>query len=232
MISVIIPVYNEASFIGATVRTLRERDSDGHIAEIIVVDGGSSDETAALARSAGAQVVVSPRKGRAAQMNCGAAVARGAILYFLHADTVPPSGFADDVVKAYGNGYPAGCFMLRFDDAHWFLKLNCWFTQFNMSAFHYGDASLYVAADLFREVRGFREDHIVFEDYNLVKRLKEKGRFFIVRRPVLTSARKYRDNGIFKMQAIFYLMYLLYRLRLPQHRLVAIYRSLISQDKI
>ena len=232
MISVIIPVYNEAAFIEDTIRRLREADNQLLVREIIIVDGGSDDHTPAIAAAAGALVLTSPVKGRAAQMNLGAAKASGNILYFLHADTLPPGGFTTDIVAAAGAGFPAGCFMLRFDLRHWFLRLNCWFTQFNVSAFHYGDASLYVHRDRFTEAGGFAEDHIVFEDYHLVKALKSRGSFHIIRKAVITSARKYRENGVFKMQVIFYLMYGLYRLRLPQQKLLSVYKSLIRQDKL
>ncbi len=232
MISVILPVFNEAAFIEETIRHLREQDEEGLITEIIVVDGDSSDDTEALAAAAGALVITSPVKGRAAQMNYGAARAKGQVLYFLHADTIPPARFTSDILAAARSGLNAGCFMLRFDMRHWFLRLNCWFTRFNVSAFHYGDASLYVLRTLFEEVGGFSEAHIVFEDYQLVKRLKSRGSFHIIRKEVITSARKYRVNGVFKMQVIFYLMYFLYRLRLPQQKLLSVYKRLITQDKL
>ncbi|HEY0060290.1 MAG TPA: TIGR04283 family arsenosugar biosynthesis glycosyltransferase [Flavisolibacter sp.] len=232
MISVIIPVFNEAAFIGETIRILREQDQAELITEIIVADGGSKDDTLAIATAAGAVVVTSPVKGRAAQMNYGAAMAEGSILYFLHADTIPPWKFTNDILAATQAGFQTGCFMLRFDLPHWFLRLNCWFTRFNVSAFHYGDASLYVPRTLFKDVGGFSEDHIVFEDYDLVEKLKSRGSFHIIRRAVITSARKYRVNGVFKMQVIFYLMYGLYRLRLPQQKLLSVYKSLIRQDKL
>ena len=159
-------------------------------------------------------------------------MASGSILYFLHADTVPPPQFTSDILAATGAGFQAGCFMLRFDLDHWFLRFNCWFTRFNVSAFHYGDASLYVERTLFEEIGGFREDHIVFEDYRLVKELESRGVFGIIKKPVITSARKYRENGVFKMQVIFYLMYLLYRLGMSQPKMVSVYKNLIRQDKL
>jgi GT2 family glycosyltransferase len=101
-----------------------------------------------------------------------------------------------------------------------------------VSAFHYGDASLYMQRTLFQETGGFSEAHIVFEDYDLVDKLKSRGSFYIIKKAVITSARKYRENGVFKMQAIFYLMYVLYRFGLSQKSLVAIYKKLIRQNKL
>src|SRR5687767_11149429 len=100
MISVIIPVYNEEGVIGKTVRYLKSVSRHDVIKEIIVVDGGSSDNSVNEANMAGARVIGSPRKGRAAQMNEGARVAEGNILYFVHADSLPPPSFPDDIMEA------------------------------------------------------------------------------------------------------------------------------------
>lgn len=232
MISVIIPTYNEAAHIQSTIKRLRQYDINNYIQEIIVADGGSTDDTICLAREELAKVVVYPFKGRAAQMNYGASFATQKLLYFLHADTTPPNGFSNDIVNAFAKGYTAGCFMLSFDYNHWFLKANCWFTRFDVNAFRYGDQSLFVQQTTFEEVNGFCEKHIVFEDYTIIKQLKKHGRFGIIRKPVITSARKYLENGIFKMQGIFFLMYFLYRFGASQQKLVHTYKRLIKQDKL
>ena len=232
MISVIIPAYNEEEHIKATIQRVWHLDAANLVKEIIVVDGGSGDATLAIARSEGVRAVVSPNKGRAAQMNYGASIAREKILYFLHADTMPVMGFTGDIRQALEDGYDAGCFMLAFDHPHWFLKANCWFTRFDVDAFHYGDQSLFVKCDHFHNAGGYCEKHIVFEDYHIIKQLKKRGSFTIVKKRVITSARKYLDNGIYKTQGVFYLMYFLYKLGLPQHRLVATYKRLINQEKI
>jgi rSAM/selenodomain-associated transferase 2 len=232
MISVIIPTYNEAHHIRATIRHVWKNDSANLIKEIIVADGGSTDATVSIAQSEGVQAVISPRKGRAAQMNFGAALAKEQLLYFLHADTIPPPHFTIDIKKAIETGNHAGCFMLQFDLPHWFLKANCWFTRFDVDAFRYGDQSLFVQRTSFSGAGGFSEAHIVFEDYDIIKQLKKTGRFAIIKKPVVTSARKYLDNGIYKMQGIFFLMYFLYRFGCSQQQLVSTYKRLIKQDKL
>lgn len=231
-ISVIIPTYNEAEQIGKTIEAVRRHDAAGFVCQIIVADGGSTDGTLEAVRQTDAMALAAPRKGRAVQMNFGAASATGEVLYFLHADTVPPPHFSTVIVKAVADGKPAGCFLLSFDHPHWFLKANCWATRFNVNAFHYGDQSLFVQRSLFESVGGFCEKHLVFEDYHLIKRLKKQGRFAIIKKPVVTSARKYADNGVYKLQGIFYLMYFLYRFGLSQERLVSTYKKLIRQDKL
>jgi rSAM/selenodomain-associated transferase 2 len=232
MISVVIPTYNEEKHIIATIENIRRNDTAKLVKEIIVIDGGSSDATIALAKSTGVKAIVSPKKGRSAQMNFGASIAGEEVLYFLHADTIPPPGFSSDILNAIDDGQVAGCFMLKFDHPHWFLKANCWFTRLDVNAFRYGDQSLFVMNDNFKSVKGFCESHIIFEDYDIIKKIKKKGSFRIIKKPVITSARKYIENGIFKMQGIFYLMYFLYRFGYSQSRLVSIYKRLIRQDKI
>lgn len=232
MISVIIPTYNEASHIKLTIQKIRQYDEANLIKQIIVADGKSVDDTVVIAREEGADVVISPNKGRATQLNYGATFATQNILYFIHADTVPVKGFTTDILNTINKGSKAGCFMLSFDHDHWFLKANCWFTRFDVDAFRYGDQSLFVNAADFKKVNGFCEKHIIFEDYQIIKQLKKTGTFAIIKKPVITSARKYLDNGIFKMQGIFYLMYFLYKFGFSQQQLVSTYKRLIKQDKL
>ncbi|MDZ7681300.1 MAG: glycosyltransferase [Fodinibius sp.] len=121
-ISIIIPTYNEATQIADTIQSVQSHGDD-RVDEIIVVDGQSSDNTVDVARSAGASVVVSPHKGRATQMNCGAGHARADVLYFLHADSTPPPHFAVKIIRAVQQGIPAGRLQLAFDDNHPLLRL-------------------------------------------------------------------------------------------------------------
>ena len=230
--TVIIPTFNEAAHIQSTIQQLREHDTARMITEIIIADGGSTDNTVAIAEAANTIVVVSKTKGRSAQMNYGATFATGDVLYFLHADTIPPANFSNDIAKAIKTGFDAGCFMLSFDYDHWFLKANCWFTRFDVDAIRFGDQSLFVRKSVFEKAGGFCEKHIVLEDQHLIKRLKKMARFTIIKKPVLTSARKYLENGIYKTQAIFFIIYGMYRLGYSQQKLVAAYKKMITQNKI
>lgn len=232
MITVIIPAYNEESYIKATIKRLWEFDEDNLLEEIIVVDGGSTDKTVEKAKSEGVTVVSSLKKGRAAQMNCGASAAKGGILYFLHADTIPPKGYTSDIITAVNAGYSAGCYRLSFDYNHWFLKANCWFTRFDVDSIRFGDQSLFVTKNKFGEVGGFCEKHIVLEDQDIIRRLKKIARFTVMQKPVLTSSRKYLENGICKTQSIFFIIYFMYRLGFSQEKLLMAYRKLIRQDKL
>jgi rSAM/selenodomain-associated transferase 2 len=231
MISIIIPTFNEADQILTTIGQINQTSADDQF-EIIVADGGSTDNTVALAKQGGAIVFNSARKGRAAQMNAGAQQAKGDILYFLHADTIPPKGYLADIMKAVANGCGAGCFMLSFNHPHWFLKANCWFTRFDVDAIRFGDQSLFVTKTAFEQAVGFAEEHIVMEDQELIKRLHKKVHFKIIKKPVITSARKYLENGIYKTQGIFFLIFFLYKVGYSQHKLVRVYKKMMSQNKI
>ncbi|MEO7802677.1 MAG: glycosyltransferase, partial [Ginsengibacter sp.] len=115
----IILTYNEADQVAKIISIVHAANGK-HEAEIIVVDGGSTDGTIHIAEQDGANVVTSERKGRAAQMNKGASIAKHDILYFLHADSIPPNNFTTHILDAYQKDVDSGCFRLGFDYDHWF----------------------------------------------------------------------------------------------------------------
>ena len=122
--------------------------------------------------------------------------------------------------------------MLSFDKKHWFLKANCLFTQFDVNAIRFGDQSLFVRKVIFEKTTGFSEKMIVLEDQEFIKRLKKICNFTIIKKPVITSARKYIENGIYKTQLIFCIIYSMYKLGYSQQKLIATYKNLIVQNKI
>ena len=233
LVSIIIPTYNEAAGIGALMHHLRQAGTATDAAvEIIVADSPGTDATAALARQAGARVVACPRKGRAAQLNQGAQQATGSILYFLHADSLPPVGFLADIRGAVAAGYGCGCFRLAFDTPHWFLRAHAWFTRFDVEVARFGDQSLFVQRTIFEQAGGYREDLLLMEDQEITRRLKRLTRLRVLPGPIITSARKYRENGVFRLQAAFYLLMGLYDVGVAQPILLRVYRAIIRQDKL
>ena len=231
MFSIIIPTYNEADGIAQTISRTHAANG-GHEAEIIVVDGGSTDDTIQVARQHGATIVESKRKGRAAQMNTGASVARYELLYFIHADSVPPDDFTSQILNACDKGAKSGCFRLAFDYSHWFLRANAWFTRFNVNAVRFGDQSLFATKEVFEKAGGFREDLIMMEDQEIIHRLKQYGKFKVVNDYVVTSARKYLDNGVYRMQWIFYRIWAMYYLGYSQEQMLKMHKRLIRKNKL
>jgi len=228
-ISIIIPALNEEDRISDLLKVLRSRKSIGEtVYEIIVADGGSSDATREKAEKTGARVVNCSRRGRAVQMNEGAKSARGDILYFLHADTLPPINFDRTITHAIENGAGAGCFKLKFSNNHPVLRFYGWCTRFRTTLVRFGDQSLFVTADNFRSVGGFDEDMIVMEDQKIVGNLKTETSFVLLDEAVQTSARKYEKNGVLRLQFIFGMIVLLYYFGAKQDTLVHLYNSLIE----
>ncbi|MEO8860951.1 MAG: TIGR04283 family arsenosugar biosynthesis glycosyltransferase [Ginsengibacter sp.] len=224
MVSIIIPTLNEEDNIGKLVHYLRQESVDT-VQEIIVVDGGSRDDTINCARNAGANALVSPQKGRAAQMNYGASMSLGDNLFFIHADTIPPPTFATDIEQACKVGFSLGRYRSRFDSNSILLKFNAYFTRFDLFMCYGGDQSLFITKELFDNIGGFNNEMIIMEDYELVERARGKGRYKIFDASILISARKYEMNNWWKVQRANYLAVKMYRKGLPQMKIVNAYKK-------
>jgi len=196
LISVIIPTLDEAAHICDVLSILIPESA----LEVIVVDGGSLDDTCRLAEVYGARVVTS-EKGRARQMNAGAATARGQILLFLHADTILPSGFLDPVENSLRRpGVVGGAFLIRYDSYTPMLRLIQWSANFRSRWFQlpYGDQALFLSSSLFRELGGF-PNLPVMEDLALVRRLRKRGKIVTLAVPAVTSARSWLTIGTWRV---------------------------------
>ncbi len=221
-ISVIIPVLNEASTIGSVLDRLVNTDN----VEVIVVDGGSRDETVTVARSRNVQVISTP-PGRACQMNAGAAIATGDILLFLHADTRLPGNFDCLVRQALQEPKTiAGAFKLRIDSQQWGLRLIERLVNWRSRFFSmpYGDQAIFLKATIFHNIGRFSNLPIM-EDFEFIRRLKHQGRITIVPAFVLTSGRRWERLGIIKTTLINQLIILGYFWRVSPEKLARWYRE-------
>lgn len=226
-ISIIIPTYNEEENIEQLLSAIKQRQT-GYVAEVIIADGFSEDSTVDIAKKCGAMVHICNHTGRGPQMNEGANLAKNPVLYFLHADSIPPPGFDSMIIHSLKSGSSAGCFRLRFDDDHPLLKFYAWFTRFSLTVFRFGDQSLFCEKRIFQEIGGFDESLAVLEDQDIVKRLKKKSAFKIIDHEVETSARKYRDNGVIWLQVVFTIIVSGYYLGVKQSTLAHLYKSLVE----
>ncbi|MGD2180872.1 TIGR04283 family arsenosugar biosynthesis glycosyltransferase [Lusitaniella coriacea] len=221
-LSVIIPALNEA----ATLLKTLHYTQIGADLEIIVVDGGSEDNTIELAQNAGVKVISSPKTGRAQQMNAGAAIATGDILLFLHADTHLPLGYDEMIREALSHPKTiAGAFELAIDGKglplRWVEKMVN--ARSRVLQFPYGDQALFLKTSVFLELGGFPNLPIM-EDFEFIRQLKGQGRITILPAKVLTSGRRWQKLGVFKTTLINQTIILGYFLGVPPTTLRRWYR--------
>ncbi|MFT7113448.1 MAG: rSAM/selenodomain-associated transferase 2 [Candidatus Azotimanducaceae bacterium] len=228
-ISIIIPCLNEEESIEELVAYLTRYGADT-VLEIIVVDGQSQDNTLCNAKKAGAICYASPKVGRSAQMNYGVQKANGDIYYFVHADSIPPQTFASDILKQIEAGVPIGCFRFRFDSDKWTLKINSYFTRFDKIWCRGGDQTLFITKNAWDSLQGFK-DFKVMEEYDLIERAKKKYRFVIIPKNTIVSPRKYQFNSYFRVNFANLVLFLMYRYKVPQDRMVNVYKTLIKHPK-
>lgn len=190
-ISIVMPVLNEAASIAAAVADARR-----HAAECLVVDGGSSDRTAALAFEAGAIVIGAPR-GRAVQMNAGAERARSDVLLFVHADCRLPDHAAQSIRAAIASGAAWGRFDVKLDSPRRSLRLvgamMNWRSR--LSGIATGDQAIFLTRTLYDSVGGFAPIPLM-EDIDLSARLRRIARPACLRDRVLVSARRWEHRGV------------------------------------
>jgi rSAM/selenodomain-associated transferase 2 len=192
-ISIIVPTLNEQAQLPVTLARIRLTSGD----ELIIVDGGSVDNTVAIARQFTSCVLSSP-PGRARQMNLGASHAGGDILLFLHADTLLPSGGLEAVrVAMQGPDIVGGAFRLAFVPATPALRAVAWGANMRtrLAKLPYGDQALFVRRRLFEELGGYANVPFL-EDVKLVQALRKKGLLAIVPQAVQTSGRRWQRDGV------------------------------------
>jgi rSAM/selenodomain-associated transferase 2 len=222
-ISIIVPCLNEAAEIGATLDALAPLRARGH--EIIVVDGGSHDDTVALAH-ARADRVLTTAPGRAGQMNAGAAQAHGGILLFVHADTrLPPR--ADFIIEAgIAKGHCWGRFDVEISGKHPLLRVIA--TAINARSrwtrIATGDQGIFVTRTCFEKVGGF-PDMRLMEDVALTTMLKRRGAPFCIGQRVVTSGRRWETHGVIRTVLLMWRLRLAYWLGTDPDDLARLYAT-------
>ncbi len=226
-VSVIIPTLNEEENLKDVIPGIFDC-ANQDLMEVIVVDGGSSDNSISTAEKLGAIVLKSSIRSRAAQMNLGAKSAQGEIFYFVHADTRILPGFIEDLQEVIINrGNHAGCYRYRFDSSDILLKINSWFTRFNGLLSGGGDQTLFITQTVFRQLGGFDEYYTIMEDFDIVRRIRKNHKFCIIPKSILVSARKYETNSWFKVQIANLTVFLLFYLKRHPKKIMSIYHKIL-----
>jgi rSAM/selenodomain-associated transferase 2 len=221
-LSIIVPALNEEAGIAAALHELSELRARG--AEVIVVDGGSRDRTVALARPLCDRLIAAPR-GRAAQMNAGAGLARGEVLLFLHADTRLPAD-ADRLVRdgLAAHGRPWGRFDIRIEGRHPLFPVIAAMMNLRsrLTGIATGDQAMFVERTAFAAIGGF-PDIALMEDIVLSRRLKRLGRPLCLQARALTSGRRWEKHGVVRTILIMWRLRLAFFLGAAPAKLAASY---------
>lgn len=194
-ISVIIPARNDAVALQHTLDHLQQLTGIAGVEILVAASGDSrSTEQAVAAR---AQLIWPARSSRSALMNSAADVANGAILFFLHADSLPPRDALERIRSLLQNPkILGGAFEHRFLETSWSLRAISWINRrrYRLTRNYYGDQGIFVRANVFRNLGGYR-DLGLMEDLDLSQRLKRSGRTALIRSPLVTSGRRFIDRG-------------------------------------
>lgn len=219
-LSVIIPTCQEAATIAAAVRVARDL---GHAVEVIVVDGGSTDDTAGIAFRAGAKVV-SSAKGRGIQMHTGAMEATGDVFFFLHADTSSPPNALNLIEQALTDpDTVGGSFQVIFDGNFASAKFLTWLYHYlAWIGLRYGDSGYFARRTSYFNAGGFNP-YPIFEDLDLMRRLKKQGRFVRINAAVTTSSRRFMGRWFWRVFARWTFLQTLYWMGVSPERLGRFY---------
>jgi len=219
-ISIIIPTLNEASSIAQTLSAVARLDGS---VEIVVVDGGSDDETVQLVRSSGGRLIEFER-GRGAQMHAGALATHGSVLWFLHADTSPPADAIKHILESLRDPrVVGGSFNVSFDSNRFSaLCLTSFYRQLRRVGLCYGDSAIFVRREAYERSGGFKSLPI-FEDLDFLRRLKRRGKFVHLSATVITSGRRFEGGRFLGTFIRWTALQLLYWLGVNPRRLGAFY---------
>jgi rSAM/selenodomain-associated transferase 2 len=225
-VSVIVPVLNEAALIGDFLRRVRALAPD---LQITVVDGGSSDKTVSIAQElADKTIVASP--GRASQMNAGAALARGEILWFLHADSTPPANAVQQMRRALADPRSAGgCFQLRYPRPNLIYRVSDSLGNLGVKVFGFalGDHGIFCRRSAFLRISGYPNVPIL-EDAELYRGLRKLGQMKQLPETIVSDPRTFETLGRYRTTAVYFLILALYTVGVPIASLNRIYRSFIA----
>ncbi len=227
-ISIIIPCYNEHENLKKLIPHLKNY-SNNRLQDIIVVDAcDSADSTEELCDMHKITYIRSQVTQRAHQLNIGAAYANGDILFFLHADTLPPETYVDDIVESLSGEYRFGYFRYSFEKASFLLKINGYFTRFKGVFSGGGDQGHFMEKSLYEEINGYDEAYVLMEDFALMNKIrKQKIPYIISSGTAIVSARKYDNRSYWKVNLTNLYLVILFKLGTKPSTLKDKYRTMM-----
>lgn len=217
-ISVIIPTYNEESYLSCCIESVRAQN---YPAEIIVTDGGSKDGTLSIAQRFSEEVVVVDEKNLCKQLNAAAAIAKGETLLFLHADSLLTAGIFEQIELCLKQAeYIGGAFKMKLTGKRNFYRileaggdLYCQLTKT-----YFGDRGIFIRASAFRQMKGFKELAIM-ADVEFSQRMNSIGKTAFLPGPLSSSSRKFDREGILQVLYKIFWALLAYRLGYPPEKI-------------
>lgn len=227
-LSIILPVLNEARLLRSCLENLRR--NVGVEAELIVVDGGSADGTRVIAEPL-VDRLITARRGRASQMNAGAEVACGEVLWFLHADSEVPADAVPQIRTVLRDPRVAGgCFRLRYPRREWIYRVSDSLGNVGVNVFGFalGDHGVFCRRAAFVQAGGY-PDVPILEDAEIYRRLRSRGRMVQLRALILSDPRAYEALGPYRTTAVYFFILALYVLGVPIEILNQIYRRFRRQ---
>ena len=225
-ISIIVPVLNEFDQLEKLINSLKELSFFEN--EIIIVDGGSEDGSVEWLKNNKGYTYIQTNKGKAHQQNEGARIAKSPILYFLHADTLPPNNFDKLILNTVSQSKKVGSFRLKFSDSHWALNFAAFSSKYNNRFCRGGDQSLFILKELFDELKGFNENYLICEDGELIDRIYKQTSFCVLPYDVLTSARRFKENGVLRLQFHFTIIHIMRVIGMAPERLYSYYSKFVK----
>lgn len=223
MISIIVPVYNEEKVLSENAPRLHKLAQH---AELIIVDGGSTDRSVELASCLGK--ILMGKKGRAVQMNYGAGFAQSNILFFLHADTFTCADTLKSIEKnIMNNGFIGGCLTQRIDreGARYRLIENFGNIRARLTKIFYGDQGIFVRKDIFSKIGGFPEVPIM-EDIIFTKKLRRTGKTIVLKDKISVSARRWEKKGVIKTVLVYSFLNFSYWMKVSLNKISSFYADL------
>ena len=228
LISIIIPTLNEEDNLLELLPYLRMYSNEN--TEIIVADAcKTNDNTKKVCAEQKVIRVLCDDCSRATQMNKAASVAKGKILYFIHADARPPTSFIEDIRLTLSNNFDFGIFSYKFDSDSPLLKINSIFTRKKGFFAGGGDQSIFMSRDTFISLGMYDTNYCIMEDFKLFHKAKEMGLTYkIVPHDVIISARKYEQNSYIKVNVINLVAFTMYHMGINPQKIKKMYTTLLK----